>query len=432
MINPINCELTTLANGLRVVSAPLPQVASVALGLFVGVGGRHETPAQAGMSHFIEHLLFKGTRRLTARQISDAIEGRGGYFNAYTQEESTCYYARVQARHLERVADILLDMYREPRIAPRDLEKERGVIIEEILMYRDQPDHVVAEWIGELLWTAHPLGRPLSGEPEDIRRHSRADLLAFKEAHYVPNRTLAICAGQVRHADWVALLDKRLGRQTAAPALRPPTVTRRTRQTPLRTATRPIEQTHLALGFRLDFGRRDPRRYALRLLNVLLGENMSSRLFQSVRERRGWAYAIHSHAQLFQETGALEVGADLRRDRAEPALGVILGELQRLCDTPVRPAELRRAKDYAIGQLLLALENTSAVMRALGEGLLAHERIVQPAEIVAGLEAVTPAELQALARTVFLAPRASLAVLTPEANPLAPDRAHTLLARLNA
>lgn len=410
----IDFEESRLSNGMRVATATMPHVESAAVGIWVGVGGRYEAPAVSGISHFIEHLLFKGTKTRSARDISQAIEGRGGYFNAFTQEESTCYYARISAEHLGSVVDILSDMYLNPRFAKEDIDKERGVIIEEIMMHQDQPQWLVQEMLGELLWVDHPLGRPLIGPVKNIRRVTRRELLRFKDTKYSPANTVVVMAGKVTHAAAVRLAERFLGglSSRAVPAFR--AVSRGTAQRGSAVKAKDIEQTHVAMGFRL-FGRHDPRRYALKLMSIILGENMSSRLFQVVREKHGLAYSIHSSTQLFQETGVLDVQAGVDSGRVGKALDVIAAELARLKDRPVGGKELRRAKDYAIGQLRIGLESTSNQMMWVGENLTSYRKFIQPKDVVAKLESVTEKHIRDVARDALSARRFSVALIAAKA-----------------
>ncbi len=412
----LETHLTTLPNGIRVVTAPMPHAAGVTLGLWVAAGGRHEPAARSGISHFVEHMLFKGTPTRSAAAISRAIEGRGGYFDACTQEENTCYFARVPGAQLWHTFDVLCDMFRHASFDRAEVERERDVIVEEILMYRDEPPHVVQEELSRQLWPAHSLGRPVSGEPETVRALRRTDLLAWKTRTYCGCNTVVAFAGQVEHAACVERVARTLGglprgrrpTQRAADTRQPPA--------PLTLLERPIEQAHLALGVRI-FGRHDARRYALRLLNVLLGENMSSRLFQVVRERHGLAYAIQSTVQLFDETGVLVISAGIDRQRRAKALALILRELARFRERPVSPRDLRMARDYAIGQLELGLESTTNRMNWIGEHLLAYDRIVMPDEIVDALRRVTVADMAALAQDALRPGRLALAVMVPERAP---------------
>ncbi len=409
----LDYQETVLDNKVRVLTARMPQVFSAACGVWVGVGGRYESRRQSGVSHFIEHLLFKGTAKRSARAISQAIEGRGGYFNAFTQEETTCYYARIGAPHLARTTDVLADMYRHPRLATADIDRERGVIIEEIMMYRDQPHQLVQDHLGELLWPRHPLGRPLIGTPENIARMTRDEILDFKTRKYVGANTRVAFAGQVDHAACVEAVARLLQDLPSGPAPRCRRVdTAALRPAPLHVQHKAIEQTHLAMGFRC-FGRQDSRRFVAKLLSVLLGENMSSRLFQVVREKHGLAYSVHSGAHLFAETGALVVSAGLERARTGKALQLMVGEFERLAEKPVGAQELKRAKDYAIGQLQIGLESTINQMMWIGENSLAFNRLIQPDTVMEMLQAVTADEIQALAQELFQRDRLSTSIISP-------------------
>ncbi len=404
---------TRLANGLRVVTAAMPRVEGVSLGIWAGVGSRHETAAQAGMSHFMEHLLFKGTARRSSRAISSAIEGYGGYLNAFTQEESTCFYARVTYDRTASALDVLADMYTGARLDPRDIERERAVIIEEIMMYRDQPEHVVQEMLTAALWRGHPVGRPVIGSVESLQGMAREHLAAFRDRYYNAANTVVTLAGRVDHDDCVHLVERVLGglpRGRRAGARR---VTGRVGQRPRHVERKAIEQSHFAMGLRL-FGYHDPRRYALKLLNVVLGENMSSRLFQVVRERRGLAYAIHSQAHLLDDTGALVVSAGLDRRRALQAVELVVRELRRLKETPVTRQEFNRAREYVTGQLRLGLERSSRQMMWLGSNILGHDRVVPPEEAMEHVRAVTLDDVQSLAAEWFTPAHASAALLAPD------------------
>jgi predicted Zn-dependent peptidase len=408
----LDYQETALPNKVQVLTARMPQVQSVACGIWVGVGGRYESAKQSGASHFIEHLLFKGTPKRSARAISQAIEGRGGYFNAFTQEETTCYYARIGSKHLWTALDILSDMYMNPRFAPGDIDRERGVIIEEIMMYRDQPNQLVQDYLGELMWTNHPVGRPLIGTPENIARISREEILEFKNAKYTGGNTRIALAGKVEHDECVERVYHYL---QALPGNRAPTCKRvsdKTVQRHVYVYKKEIEQTHLAIGIRL-FGRQDERRFVLKLLSVILGENMSSRLFQLVREKHGLAYSVHSSMHLFDETGALVISAGLEKARTNKALQLIFSELARLMEKPVSAQEMKRAKDYAIGQLEIGLESTINQMMWIGENKLSFGHLIQPDEVMSRIQSVTAADIQDLARAIFTAERTSIAMVTP-------------------
>ena len=425
----MNVRQSELPNGIRVITSAMPHVQSVSVGVWVGVGSRYESTRMAGATHFIEHLLFKGTRKRNAQDISREIEGRGGYLNAFTQEEATCYYARVACDHFENAADVLTDMYRNPLFDAGEIAREVRVVIEEIMMYRDQPQHVVHEMLSTALWPRHQLGRPIIGQPGTLSKMDRKRILVYKERHYVPACTVIAAAGKLDHDACVKAIRRMLGRcsRRRRPACRH--VTSSVGQERMAIARKDIEQNHLALGFRI-FGRRDSRRYALKILSAVLGENMSSRLFQVVRERHGLAYAIHSHCQLFADSGALMISAGLDRKRHVQALRLIVRELKKMAKSPVGAKELERGREYALGHLRMGLESTSSQMTWIGDGLLAHGRFVPPEEVMKRLSGVTASDVQRLARQVLTASRCSLALVGPAVSDRDRERMQDLLGDL--
>jgi predicted Zn-dependent peptidase len=390
------------------------------------VGGRYESANLGGISHFIEHLLFKGTERLSARDISRAIEGRGGDCNACTQEEATCYYARMAREQTWKIFEVLAEMYLHPRFDAADIAKESGVIVEEIMMGRDQPEQVVQEMLSALLWQDHQLGRPLIGTPESLRRLTRDHLLAFKRKKYVPANTVLTFAGRIEHAECVSRAAKFFQRLGDCPEPEYKLVTAAVAQGRTALKSKTLEQAHLAMGFRL-FGRFDERRYALKLLNVILGENMSSRLFQVVREKHGLAYAVHSGIQLFAETGALVISAGLDRGRWEKAGELIVRELCRLKSEPVSQRELERAKEYVVGHLRLALENPAGQMQWLGEHLLNYRTCFAPEEVIRAVLKVKADDVRQVAGAFLRESLASVALVAPELTPPAEKRVLSLL-----
>lgn len=408
----LSVHISALPNGLKVVTVPVTDVDSAALGVWISCGGRHEPALRSGIAHFIEHLLFKGTRHHSAKEISEAIEGRGGYFNAFTQEESTCYYARVAAEHAQSVFQLLAEMYSEPLFAPDDIEREREVILEEIALYNDQPQHVVEEMLGAMLWPDHPLGRPLTGTEKTVKALSRKDLLMFKQRHYRPNNTIVLFVGRTEKEQCERWAEQSLGNYPAAPLAKAAPVNPRMKQLRFAAKRKDVEQTHLAMGFR-TFGRHGPRRYALKLLSVILGENMSSRLFQVVREQYGLAYSIQSAAGLFADTGVLTISAGVDVDRTEQALIRILNEVSRLRREKIGQRELRRAKEYTIGQLRIGLENTGNQLLWVGENLLAYGRVIQPDDYIREIHAVNAEEILHLAQNILTLSRFSFAMISP-------------------
>jgi predicted Zn-dependent peptidase len=405
-------RVTRLESGVTVATAEMPHMTSVSVGLWVGAGSRHEPAELNGVCHFIEHMVFKGTRARSAKEISSSIEGRGGYLNAFTSEEATCFHARVSHKHIDEVLDVLADMLLEPRFSPVDLSREREVIKEEIASYLDEPQHYVQEVLNSALWPGHPLGRPITGTPETLDAMNRRTLADYLRKNYIaPNLVIAM-AGNISHARALQMARKyaprfprgtRHGFAPAVPSQTKPVVQLLTRKT---------EQTQIALAIR-TCSRHDPRRYALRLLNVILGENMSSRLFQTVREENGLAYSIYSSPSFFADTGDLVVSAGLDTSKVARALRLICIELRRMRDRAPKAAEMKSARDYAIGQIELARESTENQMNWLGEQLLAYGNVVPPEKVIARLRGVAAGDLQSAARDFFRPERLTLALISP-------------------
>jgi predicted Zn-dependent peptidase len=403
---------TRLPNGVRIATASMPSMKTVAVGFWAGVGGRHETSAQSGIAHFIEHLLFKGTRRRTARQITEDVEGIGGYINAFTTEDHTCYYAKACASHLRRLCEVLADIYIHSVFAQQEIEREREVIREEILMYRDQPAQHAQELLTETMWPGHPLGRPLTGTVDSISRLNRKELTTFQESTYCGRTTTVAVAGACDHDEVVRILQPLLAR---LPLGRKPRFVRAPREigpARLNLFSHDTEQTHIALGFHA-FGRRDERRFALKLLSVILGENMSSRLFQKLRERHGYCYSIQSSTVTLDDAGAFNIYAGVDHRKLERAVKMILKELESVCHRAPSRSELRKAKDYTIGQTLMGLESTTTQMMWVGESLIGYGEIQNPEEIVAKINAVEAGDVQRCACYCLHRGRLGVAVVGP-------------------
>lgn len=409
----MNFQISAIENGIRVVTVTLPGVESVSAGIWAGVGSRFESARNSGMSHFLEHMLFKGTRKRTARDIVCSIEGRGAYMNAFTQEESTCYYVRVASDGLAKAYEVLCDMVASSSFPADEVKREQGVIVEEIMMYRDQPSHVVHDMMTEGMWKGHPMGMSVAGTPETVRAVTRRDIVKFYHDYYVPSSIVASFAGKVDHDECVKLVRSHLGRMKARPKPKAASVTARTGVTPMLLRNLSIEQAHVSMGFRI-FGRKDPRRYTLKVLNAILGENMSSRLFHSVREKHGLAYSIHSSAHLVEDTGALVIGGGFDKKRIVKALDVTVKELLKLQDRLVGKTELKRAKEYVVGQIKLGMESTSSRMLWGGEQLLSTGKIISLDQVMDRIVSVDADEIRQLAGYIFDERRLSFAGVSPD------------------
>ena len=405
-------RITKLPNGLRIATCEMPHAETAAMGIWASVGGRHEPANLNGISHFIEHMLFKGTQRRSARRIMEEVEGVGGDMNAFTAEERTCYYATAAAEFFPRVCDVLCDIYMNPRFSPRDIDRERGVIAEEILMYEDEPSSRVQELLENTQWAGHPLGRPITGTLQTIEGMDADAFRAYRASHYNAPSTIVTAAGKIQHDEVVEKVAKLLSDLPTgkSPAAKPfPALQKSPR---IVTEARDIQQTQLALSLPA-FSHRDERRFALHLLNVILGTNASSRLFQEMREKRGLCYSVSSHWLSLNDGGALGISAGLDRRNLEKSLRLILAQFDLLRKKPIGSAELRRAKEYTIGSNRMALERSSSQNSRLGGALLAQGKIVDIETVNERLRAVTPDDIIAVAREILDPSRLTVAVVGP-------------------
>jgi predicted Zn-dependent peptidase len=406
-------EQTVLKNGLRVVSHPMQQRESVAIGFWVGAGGRFEDDRIKGAAHFLEHILFKGSASFTCQQIKGLIEGVGGSLNAFTSEEETCYYAKVPAKHAKRTFEILCDMVFSPLVAKKDVAKEQAVIIEEIKMYHDLPQYMVLDLLDSLVWPDHPLGKSLAGTPQSVSQMTPRDLRSFHQSYYIPSNIVIALCGHCQHRDFVRLASDTAGEFKGKTDVPPsPGVTHRQVKAKVSFCHRPIEQMHLAIGM-MGLCEDHPDKYALSLLNVLLGGNMSSRLFEEVREKRGLAYSIATSNKSLSDTGMFMVRAGVDNHKLVDACGVILKELDRIQERLVTQKEFDRAKEYYLGQVQLALEDTLDHMFWIGEAALMQDYMKTLKEVIREVEKVTPQDIKRVARTIFRQDLCNLAVVGP-------------------
>jgi predicted Zn-dependent peptidase len=403
-----------LPNGTQLAVAHMPHVESISVGFWLAVGGRQESRRQNGVFHFLEHMLFKGTTKRNAREISEAIEGVGGYLNAFTAEEMTCYYARASASHLPLVVDVLSDMLLRATFPAAEIARERGVIQEEIRMYEDQPGQVAQDIASTLLWPNHPLGRPLLGTSGTVENMSRRDLLSVRRKYYHAGNLCITVAGKTDIAEVKELLKPLLRQLPTGPRAMAKPVSRRQSAARVEVVRKPIEQTQFVVGLR-GVSRHDPRRSAFRLMSVMLGENMSSRLFQNVREKHGLAYSISSGASYYQETGSFFINAGVENSKTAQAIKLTLQTVAQLARRAPSARELRRAKEYTCGQIHLNLESTDNQMMWLGEGLLGHNRVINPDKLIHQVEQVTAEEIRAAAKLLVHDERLNVAVVSPTA-----------------
>jgi len=401
---------TLLDNGIRIISKRMPHLNSVSMGVWVAVGARDESLSESGMSHFIEHMIFKGTQRRTAFDIAKAFDAIGGQSNAFTAYENTCYHAKALDTHLETMVDILSDIVLNSLFDPNEIETERPVIIQEIGMLEDSPEDLVHLLAGRQFWGDHPLGRPIIGSRDTVGRFQARELKDFFRRVYQPRRLLIAAAGNLDHqrlVDLIALVFGSIRHRNGFGHRRPPTFA-----PGIKLTAKPLEQVHLCLsadGLPAD----DPRRFAISLLNTVVGGNMSSRLFQNVRERRGLAYSVYSYATAHQDAGLFGVYAGVAPRTAAKSTAVICDQLRRLCDNPISEPELAAAKAYVNGNLLLASESNDNQMVRLAQNEITFGRHVPITEVVQGIADVAPEDLTALANTLFQPDRMALTVLGP-------------------
>ncbi len=410
-------QKTTLKNGLRLVTSSMPHARSVSIGFFIGIGSRHELPQVAGVSHVIEHMCFKGTeRRPTPSQISGAIEGVGGILNAGTDKELTVYWCKVAQPHFLIALDVLVDMLLNSRFDPGELEKERQVIIEEIRMTKDSPAQEVSLIIDELLWPDHPLGVDTAGTLETVGGLSRTQIMDYMRAAYLPSNTVLSIAGAVDHENALDVIEQAIG-NWSGPTKRPPYTAFVEGKNPrLKIEKRDTEQAHLCLalpGLSLN----DPRRFILDLLNVVLGEGMSSRLFTEIRENRGLAYNIYSYIDHFLDCGALTVSAGVEPRNLKVTVTAVMEQLARLKSDLVDEAEMNKAKELSKGRVLLRMEDSRNVSGWVGGQEVLTGKVITVDDAIAIIDRITAEELRTMARQLFASERLRLAVV----GPLSPD-----------
>ena len=404
-------RLTTLDSGVRIVTEEMPSVRSVSLGFWVGTGSRAETDEQAGLSHLLEHLLFKGSEKYGSLEIDQIFDGMGAELNAGTGKETTTVYARVIDSHLDPAFDVMADIVFRPLL--NDVDSERAVILEEIAMYEDDPQEKVFDVLGEAVFGPHPLGRAIIGRAEVVANAPVPEIVSFHAQRYAPTNIVIAAAGAVNHDRFVELARSRVpaapreGKAgwTPAPAAEP----RR-----IRFEEKDTEQYHVCVGG-IGISRHDDRRFALRVLDTIFGGTSSSRLFQEVRERRGLAYAVYSFTSHYQDTGQIGIYVGTRAENLGEAATVIGAELARMQEDPATPDELTRAKENLKGRVLLALESTGARMNRLGSEVLGGTELLSLDEVVGRIDAVELDDLRALAAELWSADRLSAAGIGPDA-----------------
>ncbi len=401
---------STLANGVRVISEAMPHVRSASLGIWADVGSAAEDRQQRGISHLVEHMLFKGTERRTAREIAETMDAVGGNLNAFTDKEATCYYAKVIDHHVPLAVDVLADMFLHSVFDPDELAKEQKVVLEEIRMYDDSPDEMIHDLFTSTMWSGSNLGEPTIGYAETVSALTSDDLRGHLRARYAPNTVVFAAAGNVDHDSFVELVRTAFA---GYEGLAQPPVPERPRLTPATfLKTKDTEQAYVVLGTQ-GLSVCDERRYALSVLDTIVGGGMSSRLFQEVREKRGLAYSVYSFQQGYRDAGLFGVSAGTSPQSVQECVDVIVDELARMAETGPEEAELNLAREHIKGSLTLSLEASSSRMIRLGRSEFNLGRQVTIEEIEAEVDAVTYDHVVALARELFAPEKLGLCVLGP-------------------
>ncbi len=410
-------QITTLPNGLRIISEDMPSVASVAVGCWVDTGSRDETPEEAGASHFLEHLLFKGSERWSARAISEAFDATGARHNAFTSKEYTCFWARMRDEDIPLGIEILAEMLQRPAFRQEEIDSERNVVLEEINMNEDDPTDVAHEEFIRTLWGGHPLAPPILGTRESITTMSRDTIAGYWRRRYSPRSVVIAGAGRIAHDDLVAMAEERFGTWEGAEVERQVVEPRVTAGVGVR--TKDTEQAHLVFGSPA-LQRDDDRRYALLVADHVLGGGMSSRLFREIRETRGLAYAVHSFRLPFQDAGATAIYVGTTPDQAPEVLKLVRAELDKLIEHGLTAEELARAKGHVKGSLALSLEDVNSRMNRLGRNELTGLPHLSVDEIVDKVDQVTSDDIVDVARVAYGGPYVLGAVGPFSADDLAP------------
>ncbi len=404
---------TILKNGLRIITVPMPANPAVTVLVMVQAGSKYETKEINGISHFLEHMVFKGTpRRPKASDIAREFDGLGAESNAFTSDEYTGYYAKVAPRHLDTALDIISDMYLNTLFAESEITKEKGVIVEEIRMYKDRPERQVHDLLGALMYGDQPAGWTVLGPEENIRSFTRKDFISYREKHYVASATTIIVSGAIEEKDVVKKVEK-LFSTISTKSKKGKMMVRETQKSPaLKVGYKKTDQTHLAIALR-TFSVHDKRIPTMRVLSTILGRGMSSRLFSKMRDELGICYYIHSSHQAYTDHGALVISAGVDTTRVEIGIENIMNELKRMKDELVSPAEIKKAKDYIAGTTMLNLETSDAQAEFVGHQEIIKGDIKQPEMFIKDVQKVTAEDIQKLAREVFVNKSLNMAIVGP-------------------
>lgn len=403
---------TVLNNGVRIITHDIRDRDSIALGFWIGVGGRYENDRIKGIAHFLEHIVFKGSRKYSGEEIKRGIEGVGGTLNAFTSEEQTCFYAKIPSKHISQTFDVLADMVLYPKIITADVAKEKTVIVEEIKMYHDLPQYFVLELLDELVWPGHPLGKNLAGSVESVTGISSVDLKGFHRQHYAPENIVVAACGHLTHSKIVQLTRKAFSTLKPLPKQDYIKINGAQSKPRARFYKKDIEQMHVALGMP-GYHERHKDRYVLSLLSIILGGNMSSRLFVEIREKRGLAYSISSSFKALHDTGLFLIRAGVDNTKVIDAVTLIQKELDKVKNNGVGQNEFERAREYLSGQLILGLEDTMEHMLWVGEGVIAKNETKTMKSMLQELAKIKRVDVKRVAAEILEQNRYNLAVIGP-------------------
>lgn len=403
-------QKTTLDNGVRILTEEIPHVRSVSTGIWINVGSRDETEQNNGISHFIEHMMFKGTEKRSPKDIAEELDAVGGQLNAFTTKEYTCYHTKVLDEHFNLASDILSDMVFNSKFNQEDIDREKNVIIEEIKMYEDAPDELVHDMFTKTIWKGHPLGRPIIGTAEIVNAFSREDLMDFYNKYYTPNKMIVSVAGNINHATVVERLKPLFGKDNPVETSRISSPPKGVSEIVCR--NKGTEQVHIVIGtpgYALDHN----DIYAVQLMNTVLGGGLSSRLFQEIREQRGLVYSVYSYHSSYHDTGIFAVYAGLSKKNVNQAMELVFKEIQDISKNGLLEKELQRAKDQLKGGLFLSLENVNSRMSRLGKSEMYLGKVLEPDEIVEKVYKVTNEDIQRVANNMFKPESFTLAAIGP-------------------
>jgi predicted Zn-dependent peptidase len=412
----MNYKKTILKNGLRILTIPVVGTQTAAVMLMVGVGGRYETEKQAGLSHFIEHMLFKGTaKRPTAQLISGEMDSIGGEFNAFTAADKTAYYAKVDSRHVSKVLDVIADIFLNSKLEQVEIDRERGPILQELSMYEDEPRRIVGVEFEKMLYPGQPLGRELVGYKHTINAFVRKDFVAYMKKYYTADETVICVAGKFDEKKIIKQIQEHFAAMNAGKKAAFKKVTEKQLKPEVHIKFKKTDQTHLILGTRA-YHQNHKDRYVLSLLSIILGGNMSSRMFIEIRERKGLAYSVHTSVDTYQDCGYLGTQAGVEHKNLEETIETILKEYRKIASEEVSKEELQKAKDYVKGRAVMGFEASDDVAMFFIDQELHKEKIMTPKEVFAKIDAVTASDILRVSKDIFQNNKLNLAVVGPHKN----------------